>query len=259
MSRAVMERLVVFFYDEGSRAGDVVKSRTDQYHFKGYMQCDGFGGYTAAYKSSADVRLVHCMVHIRREWERALGENRKAASWFLGKIRELYHIEHECDKAGMDFDARKTERQEKSRPIMEEMREWLETEGIRYSQNSLTGKAVTYAYTRWEAMMRVLDDGRLLLDNNLAENEIRPITLGRKNYLFCGNHESAQNMCVIQSLLATCRNHDINPRLYLNSVIASMPYFEKASEEELLVLLPHRWKEFHPEAIMTTPVRQLAK
>ena len=259
MSRAVMERLVVFFYDEGSRAGDVVKSRTDQYHFKGYMQCDGFGGYTAAYKSSADVRLVHCMVHIRREWERALGENRKAASWFLGKIRELYHIEHECDKAGMDFDARKAERQEKSRPIMEEMREWLETEGIRYSQSSLTGKAVTYAYTRWEAMLRVLDDGRLLLDNNLAENEIRPITLGRKNYLFCGNHESAQNMCVIQSLLATCRNHDINPRLYLNSVIASMPYFEKASEEELLVLLPHRCKEFHPEAIMTTSVRQLAK
>ena len=61
--------------------------------------------------------------------------------------------------------------------------------------------------------MRVLDDGRLLLDNNLAENEIRPITLGRKNYLFCGNHEAGENMCVIQSLLDTCRNHDINPRL----------------------------------------------
>ena len=259
MSRAVMERLVVFFYDQGSRAGDVVKSMTDRYGFKGYMQCDGFGGYTAAYKSSIFVRLVHCMVHIRREWERALEENRKAASWFLGRIRELYHIEHECDRAGLDFNARRAERQKKSRPLMVEMKEWLETEGIRYSQNSLTGKAVTYAYTRWDAMMRVLDDGRLLLDNNLAENEIRPITLGRKNYLFCGNHEAAENMCVIQSLLATCRNHDINPRLYLNSVIASMPYFEKASEDELRGLLPHKWKEFHPEAIMTTPVRQLAK
>ena len=107
--------------------------------------------------------------------------------------------------------------------------------------------------------MRILDDGQLLLDNNLAENEIRPVTLGRKNYMFCGNHESAENMCVIQSLLATCRNHNVNPRLYLNSVIASMPYFEKASEEDLIRLLPHRWKEYHPEAIMTTPVRQLAK
>lgn len=142
---------------------------------------------------------------------------------------------------------------------MEEMRGWLETEGLRYSQSSLTGKAVTYAYMRWEAMMRVLDDGRLLLDHNLTENEIRPITLGRKNYLFCGNHESVENMCVIQSLLATCRNHDINPRLYLNSVISAMPYFENTKESDLIQLLPHRWKELHPGTVMTTPVRQLAK
>lgn len=74
MNRAVMERLAVFYYDDGSRSGDVVKYRTDRYHFKGYL-CNGFGGYTAAYKSSTDVRLVHSMVHIRREWERALDEN----------------------------------------------------------------------------------------------------------------------------------------------------------------------------------------
>ena len=142
---------------------------------------------------------------------------------------------------------------------MEEMKKWMETEGMRYSESFLTGKAVTYAYTRWDNMLRILDDGQLLPDNNLAENEIRPITLGRKNYMFCGNHESAGNMCVIQSLLATCRNHDINPRLYLNSVIASMPYFDKASRTDLIQLLPHKWKEYHPEAIMETPVRQLAK
>ena len=82
----------------------------------------------------------------------------------------------------------------------------------------------------------------LLLDNILAENELRPITLGRKNYMFCGNHEPVGNMCVIQSLLATCRNHDINPRLYLNSVIASMPCFDKATHGELVHLLPYRWK-----------------
>lgn len=259
MSRAVMEKLVVFFYDGGSRAGDVIKAKTDRYGFEGYLQCDGYGGYTAAFKASAAVLLVFCMVHIRRHWLEARAENRKAAQWFLGKIAELYHIEHECDRLGMDFDARRTERQTKSRPIMEEMKRWMETEGLRYSESSLTGKAVTYAYTRWDEMMRILDDGRLLLDNNLAENEIRPITLGRKNYMFCGNHESVENMCVIQSLLATCRNHDINPRLYLNSVIASMPYFDKASVEDLIQLLPHRWKEYHPEAVMTAPVRQLAK
>lgn len=259
MSRAVMERLVVFFYDEGSRSGNVIKDKTDKYHFKGYLQCDGFGGYTAAFKSNADVRLVNCMVHIRRHWESALTENRQAASWFLGKIRELYHIEHQCDNQGMRPDKRKERRQERSKPIMDEMKRWLECEGLRYTERSLTGQAVTYAYTRWDNMMRILDDGRLRLDNNLAENEIRPITLGRKNYLFCGNHEAAENMCVIQSLLATCRNHDINPRLYLNSVISSMPRFEKATKDELRALLPHKWKELHPEAIMEAPVRQLVK
>ena len=86
-------------------------------------------------------------------------------------------------------------------------------------------------------MMRYLEDGRLLLDNNLAENEIRPVTLGRKNYLFCGNHEAAQNKAVVCSLLATCRNHDVNPREYLNDVISQMPYHTKASHEELL---PHK-------------------
>ena len=96
-----------------------------------------------------------------------------------------------------------------------------------------------------------LEAGRLLWDNNLAENVIRPITLGRKNYLFCGNHEAAVNMSVICSLLATCKAHDVNPREYLNDVIARMPYYKKATHEELLELLPHKWKLQHPESVLT--------
>lgn len=259
MARAVMERLAVFFYDDGSRAGHVIKDKTDEHNYHGYLQSDGYGGYTAVFKPGCGVTLVACLVHIRRAFEKALDENRKPASWFLGKIRDIYHIDHECDRLGMDFDARKAERNLKMRPIMEEMHRWMETEGIHYSERTLIGKAVTYAYNHWTAMMRVLDDGRLKLDNNLAENEIRPIALGRKNYLFNGNHESAENMCIITSLLATCRNHDINPRLYLNDVIATMPSFEGVPDKEIARLLPHRWKEYHPEAVITTSVRDLAK
>lgn len=258
MARTVMKKLAVFFYDDGSRSGQVIKDLTDKHKFKGYLQCDGFNGYTSAYKSGFGVTLINCLVHIRRAFEKALDENREAATWFLVKIRELYHIEHECDRQGMDFTQRKAERQLKSKPVMEEMKKWLETEGVKYSPGSLIGKAVTYAYTRWSNMEHVLDDGRLLLDNNLAENEIRPITLGRKNYLFCGNHEAASNMCVIVSLLSTCRNHGINPRLYLTSVIESMPYFGKATQEELSMLLPHKWIECHPEARIEK-IRELAK
>lgn len=124
---------------------------------------------------------------------------------------------------------------------MEAMKVWMETEGVKYSQSSLIGKAITYAYPRWDNMMHYLEDGRLLLDNNLAENEIRPRTLGRKNYLFCGNHEAAENMSVVCSLLSTCKNHNVNPRLYLQDIIEKMPYMSKASHEELIELLPHRW------------------
>ena len=257
MIRAVTEKLAAFFYEEGSRSGKVIKELTDRHNYKGYLQCDGFAGYTSAYKPGLGVTLVNCLAHIRRYFEQALEENRKPASWFLRKIQGLYMIEHECDRDGMTYEQRRLERESRSKPLMEEMRTWMETEGLRYSQRTLIGKAVSYAYTRWGNMMHILDDGRLLLDNNLAENEIRPITLGRKNYLFCGNHEAAENMCVITSLLATCRNHNVNPRTYLNDIIARMPYMEKASEEELIDILPHRWIFSNPEAVVNN-IRNMA-
>ena len=251
MVRAVMERLVLFHYDQGSRAGAVIESLANKYNFKGYLQCDGFAGYETAFKTNPDVRLVNCMVHIRRHFEQAQDENRQMAEHALGEIQHLYRIEHMCDDAGMSTDERKARRQELSKPIMEAMKLWMETEGVKYSESSQIGKAITYAYTRWDNMMRFIDDGRLLLDNNLAENEIRPLTLGRKNYLFCGNHEAAENMAVVCSLLATCRNHDVNPRDYLNDIISRMPYHTKASYGELLQLLPHKWKFTHPGSVIT--------
>ena len=251
MVRSVMEKLVIFHYDEGSRAGAVIESLTNQYHFKGYLQCDGFAGYETAFKTNPDVRLLNCLVHIRRHFEQALDENREMAEHGLTQIQHIYRIEHCCDKAGLSYDERKAKRRELAGPVMDAMKVWMETEGIKYSPNSQAGKAITYAYTRWDNMMRCLEDGRLLWDNNLAENAIRPITLGRKNYLFCGNHEAAVNMSVICSLLATCKEDDVNPRDYLNDVIARMPYYKKATHEELLELLPHKWKLQHPESALT--------
>ncbi len=251
MVRSVMEKLVIFHYDKGSRAGAVIESLANQYHFKGYLQCDGFAGYETAFKTNPDVRLLNCLVHIRRHLEQALDENKDMAGHGLAQIQHIYGIEHCCDKAGLSYDERRAKRQELARPIMEAMKAWMEAEGVKYSPRSQAGKAITYAYTRWDNMMRCLEDGRLLWDNNLAENVIRPITLGRKNYLFCGNHEAAANMSIVCSLLATCKSHNVNPRDYLNDIIARMPYHKKATHEELLDLLPHRWKLQHPESLLT--------
>ena len=251
MVRSVMEKLVIFHYDGGSRAGAVIESLANQYNFKGYLQCDGFAGYETAFKTNPDVRLLNCLVHIRRHFEQVLDENREMAQHALTQIQHIYKIERQCDEAGLSYDERRQARQELARPIMEAMKVWMETEGIKYSPSSLTGKAITYAYTKWDNIMRCLDDGRLYWDNNLAENVQRPITLSRKNFLFCGNHEAAVNMSVICSLLATCKAHDVNPRVYLNDVIAQMPYHKKATQEELLNLLPHKWKLKHPECVLT--------
>lgn len=251
MVRSVMEKLVIFHYEKGSRAGSVIESLANQYNFKGYLQCDGFAGYETAFKTNPDVRLLNCLVHIRRHFEQALDENREIAEHGLTQIQHVYKIERCCDEAGLSYDERKAKRQELARPILEAMKAWMETEGIKYSPGSQAGKAITYAYTRWDNMMRCLEDGRLLWDNNLAENVIRPITLGRKNYLFCGNHEAAVNMSIICSLLATCKAHEVNPRDYLNDIIARMPYHKKANREELVHLLPHKWKLQHPESVLT--------
>ena len=251
MVRSVMEKLVIFHYDKGSRAGAVIESLANQDHVKGDLQCDGFVGYETAFRTNPCVQMVNCLVHIRRYFEQALGENREMAEYGLTQIQHIYKIDHCCDEAGLSYDERKAKRQELARPVMEAMKVWMETEGIKYSPRSQSGKAITYAYTRWDNRMKCLEDGRLLWDNNLAENVIRPITLGRKNYLFCGNHEAAINMTVICSLLGTCKAQDVNPRSYLNDIIARMPYYKKATREELLNLLPHKWKLQHPESVLT--------
>ena len=118
MARAVMERLSAFFYNDGLR-GEVIKEKTDQYKFRGYVQCDGYPAYTSAYGSDSVIVLVLCLVHIRRYFKYALDENRKDASWFLARNREIYLIESECDKAGIGYDdARKAVRQSKTSPLM---------------------------------------------------------------------------------------------------------------------------------------------
>ena len=188
-------------------------------------------------------------------FEQALDENKSAAEFALAEIQKLYQIERNCTESNLSDDERKQKRQELAKPIMVHLKAWMETEGVHYSERSLIGKAITYAYTRWDNMMRYLEDGSILIDNNLAENAIRPITLGRKNYLFCGNHEAAGWMAIICSLIGTCKEQHVNPRDYLNDVIAKMPYIcanplKKPSKAKLQQLLPQNWVKSNPEALL---------
>lgn len=165
MARSVMERLVFFHYDNGSRAGAVIENLAREYNFSAYLQCDSFKGYETAFRTNPAVTLINCMVHICRHFEQALDENRPATEHALTQIQHLYKIEHLCDEKELTAEIRMKKRHELARPIMEAMKIWMETEGIKYSPSSQIGKAITYAYTHWGNMMHYLEDGRLLIDN----------------------------------------------------------------------------------------------
>jgi transposase len=240
MTRAVMERLVFFHYDNGSRSQQTVKNLLEP--FKGYLQSDGYSAYNV-FEEKVGVCLVACLAHIRRHFETALDENRSLAEHALKEIQELYRIERMADKEELSYQERAGLRQKLAAPIFESLEKWMEQTYPQVLPKSRMGQAIAYAYPLWPRMKRYLQDGRLKIDNNLAENAIRPLAISRKNFLFCGNHEAAENTAVICSLLATCKAQEVNPREWLNDVIARLPgYLEKGSGKEVKELLPNAWK-----------------
>jgi hypothetical protein len=235
-----MKKLVFFHYDDGSRSGETAYSLLKS--FEGYLQSDGYGAYNI-FEGNDRVCLVSCMAHIRRRYEAALDENKSPAEYALKQIQQLYQIERMTDEHNLSFEERCKKRNEPARPIMLSFEKWIEKTYPTVLPRSRMGEAISYSYSLWSRMKNYLKDGRLKIDNNLAENAIRPIAVSRKNFLFCGNHEAAQNTAVICSLLESCKESGVNPREWLNDVIGKMPYFQKpGNEENIKALLPDKWK-----------------
>lgn len=240
MARSVMEKLVFFHYDNGSRSQQTVKNLLEP--FKGYLQSDGYNAYNV-FEEKAGVCLVACLAHIRRHFETALDENHSLAEHALKEIQELYRIERMADKEELSCLQRAELRQRLATPILESLEKWMEQTYPQVLPKSRTGQAIAYAYPLWPRMKPYLRDGRIRIDNNLAENAIRPLTISRKNFLFCGNHEAAENTAIICSLLATCKAQEVNPREWLNDVITQLPsYLEKGAGKDVKELLPNVWK-----------------
>ena len=240
MVRSVMKRLVFFHYDKGSRSQETAKKLLKP--FKGYLQSDGYAGYNV-FEDNADVCLVGCMAHIRRHFEEALDENKELAEYALKEIQSLYHVEHMADDSQLSYDERATLRQKLSEPILNSFEKWMEKTYHQVLPKSRMGQSIAYGYSIMPRMREYLKDGRLKIDNNLGENAIRPITISRKNFLFCGNHEAAENTAIICSLLGSCKGLGVNPREWLNDVLAKLPYYlQPKSNLNLRKLLPDEWK-----------------
>ncbi len=227
--RDPLSGLVFFDYHESrGRAGpsQVLKD------FDGYLQTDGYEVYNQFDKKQ--ITHVLCMAHARRYFEQALDNDNELASHTLKEIQKLYAVEKHCREDNCDIFQRLDMRQEKSVPVLQSMHQWLKEKVTQVTPSSAMGKAISYALPRWERLMLYAHDGRLEIDNNLVENSIRPIAIGRKNYLFAGSHASAQNAAMFYSLLGTCKLKGIEPFQWLKNIFEVLPDYKANRLEELL-------------------------
>jgi len=235
--RSVMKNMVFFHYDYGSRSMKTVTTLLGNYC--GHLQSDGYKAYDV-FNDNDHVVQVACMAHIRRKFEAALKENQVLAEFALSQIQLLYRLERKADQENISSEERAVMRQQFARPIIESLEVWMEKTYPTVLPKSDIGKAIGYAYGLWNRMKNYLNDGCVKIDNNLIENAIRPIALSRKNFLFAGNHQAAENTAVICSLLTTCKEAGVNPREWLIDVLNKMPYLQQSgSETALKELLPN--------------------
>lgn len=216
---APLERLVLFDYRKGRGREGPLEILKD---FRGTLQTDGYEVYKI-FEQNPDIVLLACMAHARRKFNDAKDNDKKRAEYALGMIQKLYKTEQYAREMCLSHDERKALRQEQSVPVLEQIETWLHEEFIRVLPKSAIGQAIAYSISLWPRLKRYVDDGRYEIDNNLIENTIRPVALGRKNYLFAGSHNAAQRTAMIYSFLGTCKLHDKNPFLWLRDVLTNLP------------------------------------
>jgi len=234
--RSPMQNQLFFHYQNGSRAQKVVVELL--HSFQGAVQSDAYGAYDI-YENKNNVLLLGCFAHARRKFESALKDDPERAKYALKVIRELYAIEREAQEAEFSYDKIKQLREEKSYPIIKEFEKWLIENCTQVLPKSLIGKAILYTYNIYPRLARYVLDGRYKIDNNGAENGVRALALGRKNFMFCGNNEAAERTAIIYSLLGTCKLAGINPTVWLTDVLTRLP---DHSVLRLNELLPQNWK-----------------
>jgi transposase len=202
-------------------------------NYKGWLQTDGYTAYEQ-FESKQGIKLLGCLAHIRRYFEKALDENKSEAEKVLHIIRELYKVEKEARDKKLSAEERKNFREEKATSFVNQLEQWAIENQNTFLPKSLMGKAVHYLSARMRYTKRYLQDGKLEIDNNLIENTIRPIAIGRKNYLFAGSHEGARRAAMMYSLLLTCKRHEINPYEWLKNTLAKIQKYPIEKIEDLL-------------------------
>jgi hypothetical protein len=202
----------------------------------GTLVCDDYSGYKGLFEM--DVTEAGCLAHARRKFHDLWANHRsQVAAEALEIYRDLYDVER--DVKALDAEARRQLRQQRSKPICEKLHTWLLLHRQKVPDGTAIAKAIDYSLGRWEALVRFLDNGHLPIDNTWVENRIRPIALGRANWLFAGSLRAGQRAAAVMSLIQSAKLNGHDPYGYLKNVLERLPTQPASRIEELL---PHRWQ-----------------
>ena len=225
-----IDRIVFFDYQEGrGREGPAGILE----NFKGYLQTDGYAVYDA-FDKQEHITLIHCMAHARRMFNEALSNDESHAAYAMHQIQKLYAIERDCKEQNLCCEEIKAVRQQQAVPILTELGKWMQQQYMHVTPKSPIGKALAYSIERWNKLSLYTEDGMLKIDNNPVENSIRPIAIGRKNYLFAGSHEAARRSGMLYSLLGTCKLHNLEPYTWLKNTLQKIAEHPVNKVHELL-------------------------
>lgn len=230
-----IDGLVWFDYREGRGREGPVEILKD---FKGYLQTDGYAVYDI-FKEQTDITVLHCMAHARRMFYEAQDNDKATAEYVLEQIGLLYAIEHKAKEQHFTTPQLLKLRQQEAIPLLEALGKWMKEAYIKALPRSTIGKALGYSIQRWPELMLYATDGKLNIDNNPVENSIRPVAIGRKNYLFAGSHEAAKRSAMLYSLMGTCKLHGVNPFVWLRNVLQRI---NNHPINKIADLLPHNWE-----------------
>jgi transposase len=208
--------------------------------WRGQLVCDDFSGYKALFQRERPCVEVGCMAHARRKfYELHAKHQSQIAGEALEYYGRLYDVERRCHDLHLDAQDRAALRQSESVPVAEQLHGWLTKRLADVAPGSATHKAIRYSLGRWMALTRYLADADLPIDNNWLENRIRPIALGRNNWLFAGSDRAGRRAAVIMSLIQSAKLNGHDPYRYLKDVLERLPTQSGSRLEELL---PHRWQ-----------------
>jgi hypothetical protein len=232
------EKPFVLFDFHLSRSGSIAEERLK--HFNGLLQTDGYAGYKKLRQREGIVGLA-CFAHVRRKFIEAIQVSGTQASGKahqgLSFIQKLYAVERET--RGLPYEERKQHRQEKAKPLLEQLQEWLTKSVAQVPPKNKIGEAIHYTLEQWPYLKNYVEYGEVEIDTNGVENKIRPFAVGRRNWLFVGNEASAKISAFLYSLIQSALLNDINPRLYLQYALTRV-HDMRRREIDPVSLLPHR-------------------